>query len=185
MIYSAQVKYNNQKFAVGNCRVLMSYYNTSLKLQFNNIYIELRDYYNYTNTFFQPLSISSSLKMQSINEFLKPYVGPSYKLPTFSSKISYTQNNFELIQSILVNNYMYQAFKSDTFIRKIILDNTKLLIPVIAQSTTDYRITLFNIMNNFVQNDLYYEKLAFGIGMANILVFAIFALRLFYRLRSG
>ena len=39
MVYSAQVKYSNQKFAVGNCRVLMSYYNNSLKLQFTNMYI--------------------------------------------------------------------------------------------------------------------------------------------------
>lgn len=94
------------------------------------------------------------------------------------------QNNFELIENLVVNNYIYQAFKSDTFMRKIILDNNKLLVPVISQSTTDYRITLFNIMNNFVQNDLFYEQLAFGVGLANILVFIIFALRLFCRLRN-
>lgn len=88
--------------------------------------------------------------MQSINEFLKPYILSNYKLPSFSSKISYTQNNFELIQNLIVNSYIYQQFKNDAFMRKIVLDNNKLLIPVIALSTTDYRITLFNIMNNFV-----------------------------------
>lgn len=150
MIYSAQVKYNNQKFVVGSCRVLMSYYNNSLTLQFNNVYTELRDYYNYSNTFFSTQPIAVTLRMQSINEFLKPYYISAYKLPTFTSKISYMQNNFELIENLVVNSYIYQVFKKDTFMRKIALDNNKLLIPVVAQSTTDYRITLFNIMNNFV-----------------------------------
>lgn len=122
--------------------------------------------------------------MQSINEFLKPYILSNYKLPTFSSKISYTQNNFELIQNLIVNSYIYQQFKNDAFMKKIVLDNNKLLIPVIAQSTTDYRITLFNIMSNFVKMDLYYEQLALGVGLANILVFIVFAVRLFCRLRS-
>ena len=94
--------------------------------------------------------MSTSLQMQSMNEFLKPYILSNYKLATFNSKISYTQNNFELIQNLIVNSYTYQQFKKDAFMRKIILDNNKLLLPVIALSTTDYRITLFNIMNNFV-----------------------------------
>lgn len=123
--------------------------------------------------------------MQSFNEFLKPYIGPTYKLPSFNSKLFSMQNNFELIQNLIANTYAYELLKDDAFMGKMILDHNKLLLPVIAQSTTDYRISLFNIMSNFVQNDLYYEQLAFGIGLANILVFIIFALRLFCKLRKN
>jgi hypothetical protein len=49
LILSAQVKYNNQYFAVANSRNLIGYFNTSSQLNIFLIYSDLRDNYNYSN----------------------------------------------------------------------------------------------------------------------------------------
>lgn len=84
-----------------------------------------------------------------------------------------------------INAYLYKAFKNDPFIKQMALDNSKLINPIVGlQSITDYRIYLLNLMTNFVKDDAFYEKLSFGVGMVNILVFIVFAFRLFYKLRN-
>lgn len=58
-------------------------------------------------------------------------------------------------------------------------------MPILFMSSfTDYRISVFSLMTSFVQTDLNYEKLALGIMIANILVFAAIFMRLFSRLRQ-
>jgi hypothetical protein len=51
MITSANVKYNNQNFAVGSFINLIQYYSYVVKLEIGLVYLDLRDNYNYTNTF--------------------------------------------------------------------------------------------------------------------------------------
>jgi hypothetical protein len=88
---------------------------------------------------------------------MKKYVIGPYKLPTYNSQLSYSQNNYELYQTLTTYVLLYDIFKNDSFLKNMVLDNVKLVAPVIGlQSITDYRISLQNIMTTFVQNDIYY-----------------------------
>jgi hypothetical protein len=83
------------------------------------------------------------------------------------------------------DNYLYQKFSGDPFMRTTALDQAKLTTPVIySQSVTDFRVSIFNLMTTFVQNDIYFEQLSFGISLANTLIFILIALRLFWKLRQ-
>lgn len=86
---------------------------------------------------------------------------------------------------LVTDSYLYRQFGNDPFVKANVLDSAKQVIPVFAiQSITDYRISIFNLMNSFVQNDIYYEQLSFGISLANILLFVLIALRIFFKLRQ-
>jgi hypothetical protein len=185
MIVSALVKYNNQNFAVINFRNLIKYYNATQTLNLNLVYVDLRDNYNYSNPFFLLTMEESAASLQKFNENLKQFNLGRYKLPTYNSKISYQQSNYELIMMLVSQNYLYRKFSNDPFARKLILDQSKLVTSVITtQSIADYRASIFNLMTSFVENDLFYERLSFGVSMANILVFTLIALRLFCKLRA-
>lgn len=108
-----------------------------------------------------------------------------YKLPTYNTKISYQESNYELIMMIVSQNYLYRKFSSDPFAKQTILDQSELVSSVVtSQSITDYRASIFNLMTSFVQNDAFYERLSFGVSLANILVFTLIFLMIFRKLRA-
>ena len=86
---------------------------------------------------------------------------------------------------LVSENYLYSKFSRDSFAKKAILDQSKLVTLIITtQSIIDYRASIFNLMTSFVQNDLFYEQLSFGVSLANILLFTLIAFRLFCKLRA-
>lgn len=91
---SASVKYDNQQFSVQNSQRLIRYFNYSLKLQSDFVYVDFRDNLNYTNSFIQEDFVNSAMQMQSLNEYLKKYVAGKYKLNTYNPSLVYYQNNF-------------------------------------------------------------------------------------------
>jgi hypothetical protein len=87
---------------------------------------------------------------------------------------------------LAADSYLYQKFSNDPFMQKTVLDDAKLLTPVItSQSITDYRLAIFNLMTSFVQDDLYYQQLALAVSLANLLIFLLPALRMLSRLRQA
>jgi hypothetical protein len=121
------------------------------------VYIGLRDNYNYSNSFTTLSMEDTAAKLQSLDEKLKQFNIGKYKLPSYNSKISYQLSNYELIMMLVSESYLYKKFSSDSFARKMIMDQAKLITPVITiQSITDYRASIFNLMTSFVQNGIYY-----------------------------
>lgn len=68
MIFGANVKFNNQNFAIDNSIKVMQYYNTSCQLDLSLLYLDFHDNYNYSNSFFQLDMQNTALKLQATNE---------------------------------------------------------------------------------------------------------------------
>lgn len=83
------------------------------------------------------------------------------------------------------NTYLYQQFQGDAFLRKSALDNMRAFFPTLyLGSLLDYRLSLTSLFSNYVQNDKFYDLLALGVSLANILLFLLVAIVLLFKFKA-